>query len=94
MGKAELGLTSFKAPSACGENKDRRKAEGTPEEGLATSRGEDEGPGPGGGVSESQDGVCFGTRANRIADGLYVWEEGGKRSVTQLPGRCLQHLGA
>jgi hypothetical protein len=21
-------------------------------------------------------GVCFGTRANRIADGLYVWEEG------------------
>lgn len=47
-----------------------------------------------GGCQNLRMGVCFGTRANRIADGLYVWEEGGKRSVTQLPGRCLQHLGA
>lgn len=91
-GKAELALTSFKALSACGENKDRG-AEGAPEEGLATSREEDEGPGPGGGCQNLRMGVCFGTRANQIADGLYVWEEGESvqsRSSGSLPA----HLGA
>lgn len=71
-GKAELGLTSLKALSACGENRARRKAEGTPEEALQHpgERGLDQE-----GCQKLRMGVCFGTMADRIADGLYVWDE-------------------
>lgn len=84
-GKAGLGLF-FQSPLPVVKTK-TGKAEGAPEEGLATSREEAEEPGPGGG-QKLRMGVCFGTRANRIADGWSVWEA-GKACSHEARGRCL-----
>lgn len=60
-GKAELDLTSLKALSSCGENRARRKAEGTPEEALQHpgERGLDQE-----GCQKLRMGVYFGTMAD------------------------------
>ena len=83
-GKAELGLISFKVPLPVTKTKTegrrkepQRRACNIPGGGRSPEEGlQHPGKRMRGVCQKLRMGVCFGTRANRIADGLYVWEEG------------------